>query len=117
MFQGIHSEVWEDSKLNTKNTILIGDTPEKGALYKSRNVVILPSWPGYISAQPNLCDGLLSWLRKLSSSALLVIGKSLIEPKLAKQEATSKSLALFISYLQGLEVGTSSSTSRGNEEF
>jgi hypothetical protein len=32
--------------------------------------VILPSWHGYISAQPDLCDGLLPWFRELSSSAV-----------------------------------------------
>jgi hypothetical protein len=41
-------------------------------------------------------------------------GKSPAEPKRAKEEVTSESLALLISYLQGLQVGTSSSTSRGS---
>jgi hypothetical protein len=72
MFRGEHSEVWEDFKPNTTNTILIDGTPEKGALYDSGNVVILPSWPSYISAQPDLCDGLLPWLRELSSSTVSV---------------------------------------------
>jgi hypothetical protein len=44
-------------------------------------------------------------------------GKSPPEPKHAKEEVTDESLALFISYLQGLQVGTSSSTSQGNGEF
>jgi hypothetical protein len=44
-------------------------------------------------------------------------GKSPVEPKLAKEKVTGKSLALFISYLQGLQVGTSSSESRGSGEF
>jgi hypothetical protein len=38
-------------------------------------------------------------------------GKSPIEPKHTKEEVTGESLALLISYLQGLQVGTSSSTS------
>jgi hypothetical protein len=37
--------------------------------------------------------------------------KSHAEPKRAKEEVTGKSLALLISYLQGLQVGTSSSIS------
>jgi hypothetical protein len=44
-------------------------------------------------------------------------GKSLVEPKLTKEEVTSESLALLISYLTGLQVGTSSSESRGSGEF
>jgi hypothetical protein len=44
-------------------------------------------------------------------------GKSHAEPKLAKEEVTSESLALLISYLPGLQVGTSSSESRGSGEF
>jgi hypothetical protein len=44
-------------------------------------------------------------------------GKSPAEPKLAKEEVTGESLALLISYLQGLQVGTSSSESRGSGEF
>jgi hypothetical protein len=44
-------------------------------------------------------------------------GKSPAKPKLAKEEVTGESLALLISYLQGLQVGTSSSTSRGSREF
>jgi hypothetical protein len=44
-------------------------------------------------------------------------GKNPGEPKLAKEEVTSESLALLISYLQGLQVGTSSSKSRGSGEF
>jgi hypothetical protein len=44
-------------------------------------------------------------------------GKSSPEPKHAKEEITNESLALLISYLQGLQVGTSSSTSQGNREF
>jgi hypothetical protein len=44
-------------------------------------------------------------------------GKSPAEPKRAKEEVTSESLALLISYLQGLQVGTSSSTSQGSGEF
>jgi hypothetical protein len=43
--------------------------------------------------------------------------KSLAKPKLTKEEVTSESLALLISYLQGLQVGTSSSKSRGSGEF
>jgi hypothetical protein len=43
--------------------------------------------------------------------------KSLAELKLTKEEVTSESLALLISYLQGLQVGTSSSKSRGSREF
>jgi hypothetical protein len=38
-------------------------------------------------------------------------GKSPAEPQLAKEEVTSESLALLISYLQGLQVETSSSKS------
>jgi hypothetical protein len=38
-------------------------------------------------------------------------GKSPVEPKLTKEEVTGESLALLISYLQGLQVGTSSSKS------
>jgi hypothetical protein len=37
--------------------------------------------------------------------------KSPVEPKLTKEEVTGESLALLISYLQGLQVGTSSSKS------
>jgi hypothetical protein len=44
-------------------------------------------------------------------------GKSLVEPKLAKEEVTGESLALLISNLQGLQVGTSSSESLGSGEF
>jgi hypothetical protein len=44
-------------------------------------------------------------------------GKSPAEPKRAKEEVTSESLALLISYLQGLEVGTSSSKLQGSGEF
>jgi hypothetical protein len=44
-------------------------------------------------------------------------GKSSPELKHAKEEVTGESLALFISYLQGLQVGTSSSTSQGSGEF
>jgi hypothetical protein len=44
-------------------------------------------------------------------------GKSLPEPKHAKEEVTGESLVLLISYLQGLQVGTSSSTSQGSGEF
>jgi hypothetical protein len=44
-------------------------------------------------------------------------GKSPAKPKLAKEEVTGESLALFISYLQGLQVRTSSSKSRGSGEF
>jgi hypothetical protein len=44
-------------------------------------------------------------------------GKNPVEPKLTKEEVTSESLALLISYLQGLQVGTSSSESRGSREF
>jgi hypothetical protein len=44
-------------------------------------------------------------------------GKSSPEPKHAKEEVTGESLALLISYLQGLQVGTSSSTSQGSGEF
>jgi hypothetical protein len=44
-------------------------------------------------------------------------GKSPIEPKLAKEEVTGEALALLISYLQGLQVATSSSESRGSGEF
>jgi hypothetical protein len=43
--------------------------------------------------------------------------KSLVEPKLVKEEVTSESLALLISYLQELQVGTSSSKSQGSGEF
>jgi hypothetical protein len=43
--------------------------------------------------------------------------KSHVEPKLVKEEVTSESLALLISYLQGLQVGTSSSKSQGSGEF
>jgi hypothetical protein len=38
-------------------------------------------------------------------------GKSPPEPKHTKEEVTGESLVLFIPYLQGLQVGTSSSTS------
>jgi hypothetical protein len=44
-------------------------------------------------------------------------GKSPTEPKLVKEEVTSESLALLISYLQGLQVETSSSKSQGSGEF
>jgi hypothetical protein len=44
-------------------------------------------------------------------------GKSPPEPKHTKEEVTGESLALLISYLQGLQVGTSSSTSQGSGEF
>jgi hypothetical protein len=44
-------------------------------------------------------------------------GKSPVEPKLTKEEVTGESLALLISYLQGLQVGTSYSTSQGSGEF
>jgi hypothetical protein len=44
-------------------------------------------------------------------------GKSPPEPKHTKEEVTSESLALLISYLQGLQVGTSSSTSQDSGEF
>jgi hypothetical protein len=44
-------------------------------------------------------------------------GKSLAEPKHAKEEVTGESLALLISYLQGLQVRTSSSKSQGSREF
>jgi hypothetical protein len=44
-------------------------------------------------------------------------GKSPTEPKRTKEEVTGESLALLISYLQGLQVGTSSSTSQGSREF
>jgi hypothetical protein len=40
-----------------------------------------------------------------------------VEPKFTKEEVTEESLALFISYLQGLQVGTSSSKSQGSGEF
>jgi hypothetical protein len=43
--------------------------------------------------------------------------KSPLEPKHAKEEVTGELLALLISYLQGLQVGTSSSTSQGSGEF
>jgi hypothetical protein len=43
--------------------------------------------------------------------------KSPAEPQLTKEEVTGESLALLISYLQGLQVGTSSSTSQGSGEF
>jgi hypothetical protein len=44
-------------------------------------------------------------------------GKSPVEPQFVKEEVTSESLALFISYLQGLQVETSSSKSQGSGEF
>jgi hypothetical protein len=44
-------------------------------------------------------------------------GKSPPEPKHTKEEVTGESLALLISYLQGLQVGTSSSISQGSGEF
>jgi hypothetical protein len=44
-------------------------------------------------------------------------GKSPAEPQLTKEEVTGESLALLISYLQGLQVGTSSSKSQGSGEF
>jgi hypothetical protein len=44
-------------------------------------------------------------------------GKSPPEPKHTKEEVIGESLALLISYLQGLQVGTSSSTSQGSGEF
>jgi hypothetical protein len=44
-------------------------------------------------------------------------GKSPPEPKHAKEEVTSELLALLISYLQRLEVETSSSKSQGSGEF
>jgi hypothetical protein len=44
-------------------------------------------------------------------------GKSSVEPKYAKEEVIGESLALLISYLQGLQVETSSSKSQGSGEF
>jgi hypothetical protein len=44
-------------------------------------------------------------------------GKSPAKPQLVKEEGTSESLALLISYLQGLQVETSSSKSQGSGEF
>jgi hypothetical protein len=44
-------------------------------------------------------------------------GKSPPEPKHTKEEVTGESLAVLISYLQGLQVGTASSTSEGSGEF
>jgi hypothetical protein len=44
-------------------------------------------------------------------------GKSPVEPKLTKTEVTGESLVLLISYLQGLQVGTSSSKSQGSGDF
>jgi hypothetical protein len=44
-------------------------------------------------------------------------GKSPAEPKLAKEEVTGEFLVLLISYLQGLQVGTSSSESHASGEF
>jgi hypothetical protein len=44
-------------------------------------------------------------------------GKSPVEPKLAKEEVTGELLALLISNLQGLQVGTSSSESQDSGEF
>jgi hypothetical protein len=44
-------------------------------------------------------------------------GKSPTEPKCTTEEVIDESLALLISYLQGLQVGTSSSTSQGSREF
>jgi hypothetical protein len=44
-------------------------------------------------------------------------GKSPPEPKHTKEEVTGESLALLISYLQRLQVGTSSSTSQDSGEF
>jgi hypothetical protein len=44
-------------------------------------------------------------------------GKSPTEPQLVKEEVTGESLALLISYLQGLQVGTSSSKSQGSGKF
>jgi hypothetical protein len=44
-------------------------------------------------------------------------GKSPTEPKLFKEEVTGESLALLISYLQELQVGTSSSKSQSSGEF
>jgi hypothetical protein len=43
--------------------------------------------------------------------------KSPVDPKLTKEEVTRESLALLISYLQGLQVGTSSSKSQGSGKF
>jgi hypothetical protein len=44
-------------------------------------------------------------------------GKSFAEPKLTQEEVTGESLVLLISYLQELQVGTSSSKSQGSGEF
>jgi hypothetical protein len=44
-------------------------------------------------------------------------GKSPPEPKHTKEEVIGESLVLLISYLQRLQVGTSSSTSQGSGEF
>jgi hypothetical protein len=44
-------------------------------------------------------------------------GKSLLGPKSVKEEATGEVLAQLISYLQGLQVETSSSKSRSSGEF
>jgi hypothetical protein len=44
-------------------------------------------------------------------------GKRPPEPKYTKEEVIGESLAVLISYLQGLQVGTASSTSEGSGEF
>jgi hypothetical protein len=44
-------------------------------------------------------------------------GKSLLGPKPIKEDATGEVLAQFISYLQGLQVETSSSESQSSGEF
>jgi hypothetical protein len=41
---------------------------EKGALYDNGNVVMLPTWSGFLSQQTNLYHSLLPWLQDLASS-------------------------------------------------
>ena len=51
---------------------MIDNTPGKGALCDNGNVVIVPSWVGFLTGQLALCDSLLPWLRDLSSSTMSV---------------------------------------------
>jgi hypothetical protein len=68
LFQGPCSQLWEDFKPNETNTLLIDDTTEKGALYNNGNVVVLPTWFGFLEEQTTLYDSLLPWLQDIASS-------------------------------------------------
>jgi hypothetical protein len=49
LFWGPHSELWKDFRPNETNTLLIDDTAKKGALCDNGNVVVLPTWCGFLS--------------------------------------------------------------------